>query len=120
MQIKGRRETRTLGHSIQGVKRFLPAASPRSAHQKEDAMTMNADVASAFDFVEAEAASTDVVAAQPANTERRDSIIFFLFFFALLGAIVLTAATVGLAGVGMIAIGETAAMLVVCFLLTAG
>jgi hypothetical protein len=88
-------------------------------------MTMNADVASAFEFVEAEARPaearpTEVAAAQPANTERRDAIIFFLFFFALLGAMALTAATFGLAGVGMIAIGETAAMLVVCFLLTAG
>jgi hypothetical protein len=83
-------------------------------------MTLNADVASAFEFSDAETVSTRVVASPPVNTERRDAILFFLFFFGLLGAILLTASTVGLAGVGMIAIGETAAMLVVCFLLTAG
>lgn len=84
-------------------------------------MTLNIDIASPFDFVEAEAAPVaPAVAAVPANTERRDAILFFIGFFALLGAMLLTAATVGLAGVGMIAIVEAAAMIVICLLLTAG
>ncbi|MCW2285278.1 fatty acid desaturase [Rhodoblastus acidophilus] len=82
-------------------------------------MTLNIDIASPFDFVEAEAVAP-VVAAVPANTERRDAVLFFIGFFALLGATLLTAATVGLAGVGMIAIVAAAAMIVICLLLTAG
>jgi len=86
-------------------------------------MTLNIDIASPFDFIEAETVAAPVapaVAVEPVNTERRDAIFFFIGFFALLGTILLTAATVGLAGVGMIAIVETAAMLVICLLLTAG
>ena len=83
-------------------------------------MTLNIDIASPFDFIHNEVVSTPVVALPPVNTERRDAVLFFIGFFALLGAILLTASTVGLAGVGMIAICETVAMLGVCILLTAG
>ena len=54
------------------------------------------------------------------NTEKRDTLVFFGVVAALVGAIVITGATVGLGGVGMIGIAETAAMLVICLLLTAG
>lgn len=88
-------------------------------------MTLNFEIASPFDFVEAQVVSTPVVAtpvvaSPPVNTERRDAVLFFMGFFALLGAILLTASTVGLAGVGMIGILGTGAMLIVCLLLTAG
>jgi len=85
-------------------------------------MTLNIEIASPFEFAQAEivAAPAAKPAAEPANTERRDAVLFFIGFFALLGVVLLTAATVGLAGVGMIAIFETAAMLVICLLLTAG
>lgn len=78
-------------------------------------MTLNATVAGTIEAVPAESA-----AVAPANTERRDAIIFFVFAFALVGAIVAAALTVGMAGVGMIAIIEAFSMIVVCLLLTAG
>jgi hypothetical protein len=122
MQIKGRRETRTLAHSIQRVGAARPPQrQPWSAHENEDAMTLNIDIASPFEFIGDEAVSTTpAVASEPVNTERRDAILFFIGFFALVGGMLLTAATVGLAGVGMIAIIQAAAMLVICLLLTAG
>ncbi|MBB4198453.1 hypothetical protein CCR94_04075 [Rhodoblastus sphagnicola] len=98
-------------------------------------MTLNATVAGPFEFVEAEIAQSEVAhteiahaeiahaeiaSADAANTERRDVAVFFGFSFALVGSIVLAAMTVGLGGVGMIAIVETAAMIGVCVLLTAG
>jgi hypothetical protein len=96
------------------------SVNPGRHTKDEDAMTLNIDIASPFEFIGDEAVSTPVVAAAPRNTERRDAVLFFIGFFALVGGILLTAATVGLAGVGMIAILETAAMLVICLLLTAG
>lgn len=73
-------------------------------------MTINATYAGQTAF-----ANTEVV-----NTEKRDTLIFFAFAFALVATIVVTGLTAGMAGVGMIAILETVAMLVVCILLTAG
>jgi hypothetical protein len=73
-------------------------------------MTLNANYAGSIELADAEAG----------NTEKRDTLIFAAFAVALVATIALTGFTVGLAGVGMIAILETAAMLVVCILLTAG
>jgi len=80
-------------------------------------MTLNATVAGPYETVEAVPAESSAV---PANTERRDAIIFFVFAFALVGAMIAAALTVGMAGVGMIAIIEAFSMIVVCLLLTAG
>jgi hypothetical protein len=73
-------------------------------------MTLNANVAIPF-----EVANTEAV-----NTEKRDTLIFFAFAAALVGAIVVAGLTVGLGGVGMIGIAGAAAMIVICLLLTAG
>ena len=55
-----------------------------------------------------------------ANTEKRDTVIFFVLVLALVATVVVTGLTAGLAGVGVIAMLATAAMLLVCLLLTAG
>ena len=72
-------------------------------------MTLNAATADQF-------ATTAV----EANTEKRDTLVFFAVVAALLAIIVVSGLTFGLGGIGAVAIAEAASMLVICVLLTAG
>jgi hypothetical protein len=89
---------------------FCIAPRPSAAQHFEDKMTLKANYAG-------QAASVET---KVANTEKRDTVIFFVLVFALVATVVVTGLTVGLAGVGMIAMLATAAMLLICLLLTAG
>jgi hypothetical protein len=54
------------------------------------------------------------------SSEKRDTVAFFAIVAALLAIMVVTGLTVGLSGIGVIAVCEAASMLVICILLTAG
>lgn len=72
-------------------------------------MTLNAATADQLASVSVEVSS-----------ERRDTLVFFAIVAALVATIVVTGLTFGLAGVGMIALAEAAAMLALCVALTVG
>jgi hypothetical protein len=72
-------------------------------------MTLNANFAGQIERAETET-----------NAEKRDMLVFFACVFALVATIVVTGLTVGLSGIGMIAIAEAGAMIGLCILLTAG
>ena len=84
-------------------------ADPLGSQLFEDTMTLNAQSAGQI-----ESAATEI------NTEKRDMMVFFGVVLALVATIVVTGVTVGLGGIGMIAIAEAGAMIGLCILLTAG